>query len=336
MIRVTETWSGKRLGLRKPWRALRTFDVSGTSDVGAALVAVDPVTSLAIPQRGDGHPSNTTRLKCEGPEVAEVKGPEYFVIACEYSEGAKEPTEDDPLDEQPLISWDPAEITIPVDHDLDNQPIVNSVGEFQDASRTISFKRLTIVKNFPFYDKGLSDDYENAVNSAPISLSGVDTVPAQHMRCVTINPARREYPPDVEFLPIAFVFEIMADLVLGLYPFQHRFIDEGRAGWYGSGTNKAQGVFANKDGPMDARVKLDGTGLPLQKLYGTSVFVGSPVSGGSNTATTPPIACHPFAKEYYKADGTFATSLSNTLTEAVALYYKGARVVDFSPLTGLL
>jgi hypothetical protein len=342
-IKVTENWSGQQLSFVWPWTASREFVVTGTADLAAALVAVDPTTGVAIPQENAGHPFNTTRLLCKGPQLKEAKGPEYFVITCSYavSETGEQNGGDkdsDPLKDPPKIRWEHVEETVPTDRDLDNRPIVDSAGTvIEGQTLPIRYKRLYITKNFPYYDLNFWKTYEGATNESDVLLGGVLNIAAQHMRFNSAIPAT-EYTPDAEFIPMQFSIDIVPRSLLGNYPFQLKVLDAGAEGWASVGGTKTSYKFTDTDKQPSGPVRLDGSGKPLTKPHPT-IKVGDsrrdPVS-----PTSPPSF---YKKEAYNeagtvtavADGTDALGAAAS-TVAVFLYFKGARVIDFSPLSLLI
>jgi hypothetical protein len=343
MPKVTENWSGSRLSLRAPFSAEKEFVVTGVNgNETAALTAVDSDTGVRIYQRREGHPGNPERLKCEGPSIKERKGPDYFVITCPFvqDDGSLNDNTDDPLTQPVSITWSPVRTTFPVDHDLDNKPIINSAGDFFEALPTqeLAHKELRIVKNMPFYDLSLSRDFELAVNRDRITLSGQITVAPEHMKCEMIGPAVSDYAPDAPFLPIAFVFSVMPEMLTGAHPWAHRMIDSGHYGWgdKGGGT-KIHGPFVNERAERFGElVRLNGSGSYLPKPYGSSALkIGGAYTGEVYPAVSAPTNAQPFATEYYKGDGTSQTA-PNDQTESVILYYKAVRIVDFSRLMGML
>jgi hypothetical protein len=207
------------------------------------------------------------------------------------------------------------------------RPILNSAGfpEFQ-ASRDTPYKRFTIVKNFPFFDLTLCATYDNTVNSAAITLGLGISAAEQHLRCVSIIPAA-PYKATATYIPIAFSFELIALNTLGLYPFQHRFMDQGREGWTSGGKHYPFSVLNDETGkydPIDSPVRLNGTGVPIIPLF-TNVKVGP--SGGTPAA---PIS----QTDTYQKETTLISGSTNTA--AVFLYFQKTRVVDMSPLLALL
>jgi hypothetical protein len=332
MITVRENWSQRKLSLRWPWNAYREFTVAGTDDEAEALTAVDPVTALAIPQEKTGHDYNPARLLCQGPEIKEHPGTEYWVIGCNYQAsdtggGGGVDHTTDPLAEPAEVLWDHAEVSEPVDRDLGSRPILNSAGfpEFQ-ASRDTPYKKFTIVKNFPYFDLTLCATYDNTVNSGTISLGLGISAAAQHLRCVSIIPSA-PYKATATYIPVAFSFELVAVNTLGLYPFQHRFMDQGREGWSSGGKHYPFSVLndeTSKYDPIDSPVRLGGTGVPLLPLF-ANVKVGP--SGG--TPASPIAQTATYATETVLQSGS-------TDTAAVFLYFQKTRVVDMSPLIALL
>jgi hypothetical protein len=326
ILEVTENWSAERLALRYPWEAYREFVVSGTSDATEALAAT------GVPQIGEGHSYNTARLRCNGPEVRERKGVDFWVIGCPYSLAitGDQPweTASDPLAEPAVVRWEHVEVIEPVDRDLGLRPILQSNGippSFQVA-RPVVYKKFTIFKNFPYYDLNLAKAYDNSVNLTDIALGMGINAAAQHLRCVSIIPAT-EYKATAEFIPMAFSFELISQDTLGKYPFQHRIMDQGMEGWYVStGTNKAHARFSTdgQDGkePVSSEIRLDKTGKPLLPMF-TGITVA-----GDNVAVANP---HP--PDFYDTES--ATNLAGQIC-AWWLYYQKTRVVDMSPLLALL
>lgn len=341
MLKVTENWSARTLSLRWPWTATREFVVTGAATETEALTAVDAlVPSLAIPQRNDGHPYNTDRLTCDGPAVKKWYGNDHWDVVCSYTadDGDKSDGQQaDPLQEPVKIKWSSVIEGRASDFDLGNRPILSSAGQNAGTmDLPIRFKRLTIVKNFPFYDIILSETYENAVNSQPVNFAGVVTAAAHHMVCEAIEPAI-EFTPNAAFVPVAFNFLMIFDNSLGNYPFQHRMLDAGTEGWFAStGTNKSSAPFLTRDKPNDPlshEIRLDGTGIPLTAPYKGSIGVNGKT--GPVNAVTPPTATAVFKREYYDNNGTLQSALDNN-TVAVFNYFQRTRVADFTPLLALL
>jgi hypothetical protein len=316
---VTENWSGRKLSLRPPWTASRTFVVTGTTDEGTALAAVDATDStVKIPQLNDVHPYSS-RLLCTGPAVSERKGIDYWVIQADYAippAGGWSGTPDDPLDQDPVITWDPIEINEPVDTDLDNRPILNSAGvPFKSPpSRPITYLRFKIERNEPYFDISKFTTYANAVNSAAITISGVSFA-VQHLRCSLVMPSAPYSASIGSYVRMMYVFEAVPYLLLGAYPFQHRMADIGDEGYYSDSGTKRLAKFSNGKGETISDVRLDGSGLPLTTAYASVVKVGE----GNASPVSPPVAVD-----------TLATD--TTSSAARWLYYKRVKVVDFSPL----
>jgi hypothetical protein len=311
-IEVTERWSGYRLSLRPPWKATRVFDVSGTNDPVAALAATDTSTGLTIPQEGETGPSD---LPCQGPEITERKSPGFFVITCTYGEaggGTVDPRR--PNEYQ----WQTVEVNEPVSADIDGRPIWNSAADpFEGAYRTITFKRLTATRYEPFFDITRSNTFENACNSAAVSLGAGISIDVQKMRCVSIQPASSYTILDLR-IPISYTFDIIFDDSLGPYPFQHRFPNVGVNGWYDDSGTKRKAQFtdgkARQGNTMQTPVPLDATGIPLSTNWG---FVK--LTPENKTAVASPRVVVPY--------------LSRTLpTGESEWFYKRTRLVNFAGL----
>jgi hypothetical protein len=274
---------------------------------------------VKIPQLNDVHPYSS-RLLCTGPAVSERKGIDYWVIQADYAipqAGQFPPISgDDPLAQEMTVSWEPVEISEPVDIDLDKHAILNSAGfPFKNPpSRPITYLRFKVERNEPYFDISKFTTYANSVNESAVTISGV-TFAAQHLRCSLIIPSAPYLADSASFVKMAYVFEAVPYLLLGQYPFQHRLADMGDDGWYLDGSTKRSEKFSNGKGEVVSDVRLDGTGLPLSTAF-ANVKVGS----SNSSPTTPPVAVSPMAVD------------SSSSSDAVWLYYKRVKVVDFSPL----
>lgn len=326
-IEVTENWSGRKFSLAWPWVYEREFVVTG------AKTAEEALTAPGIPQRDEAS-DYSRRLRCPGPQVKECKGPFFWVVTAPYAVSEQCNFFDpgiEPGDEGADIEWQTIETAESVDYDLDNRPLLNSAAKpLQVMSRPITYKRLTIVKNMPFYDINLSNTYENAVNSAQVDLGRGVIIQPEHMRCCVIEPAIR-YKQTAQNLPMRFIFDIIATNVLGSYPFQYRTMDAGTEGWY-QDTDKFDAKFSNGRGQvLDTPVRLNGAGLPLP-YTNPKTNVGE----ASQTAVAPPVAPTRYQVEYYDKDGKKQAAYAAASTASVFLYFKRCRVVDFAPLLALL
>lgn len=317
---VTENWSGRKLSLRPPWTASRTFVVTGTTDEGTALAAVDATDStVKIPQLNDVHPYSS-RLLCTGPAVSERKGIDYWVIQADYAipDAGQFPSisGDDPLAQEMTVSWEPVEISEPVDTDLDGRPILNSAGKpfKSNPSRPLTYLRFKVERNEPYFDIMKFKTYANSVNEAAVTISGV-TFAAQHLRCSLIIPSAPYLADSASFVKMAYIFEAVPEGLLGDYPFQHRIADEGDEGCFlNPDTSKLEyAKFTNSRKDELTNVRLNGSGIPLSTVY-QDISVG-----GGYTPQSPYKAVSPYKKDV-------------TSDQVVWLYYKKTRVVDFSPL----
>jgi hypothetical protein len=324
---VREKWSGRSFSLKKPWTARREFTVA-PSTANETFTEFDALAATGIPQKAEPHP-DAPLLWCEGPVISEVKGPYFFVITCDYSHDPKTQGED-PLDDDPIITWEPMEEALPCDADLDHLPIVNTAAfPITGLTQPVNYFRLTIVKNMPTFDVNLAINYANSCNNAPMSLGGIVTVATEHFKCCTIGPAG-SYTPNAQFIPMRFVFEVFFDNSRGTYPFQHRVLDAGQTGWK-SGPTAEKFHASGEDSPVSEDIRLDGTGKPLVKPYGSGrIKVGS--DGTPISPTTVPTY---YKLEAFNAAGALQSAIDAN-TNAVFLYYKRTRVVDLSPLTALL
>src|SRR5580700_5724708 len=119
-IIVTQNWSGTRRGKKS---LEETFDavfvVTGTSDENAAIAAAISFDSPYAPN---------PNLRA-GERHADQIGPQAWKVYAHFSFGDHGIDADSPLAELPRIRWEPTRDMIPVDQDIDGNPIVNVNGD---------------------------------------------------------------------------------------------------------------------------------------------------------------------------------------------------------------
>jgi hypothetical protein len=241
----------------------------------------------AVPQANDAHNRNVS-LVCTGPKVREVKGPDFWVIQCDYDLQGAPPLAGDvnPLSLPTQFTWGTVTTETEVDTDAGGRLICNSAGDVIKQGRPYALKSLRARKAFTLFDP-VWWTLENTVNTSAVNIDGI-TVAAEHMVCKTINP-EPYYKSAWNFLWVNFEFEVcLSAKLLGVnsYPFAIRLLDSGANGWWSDSGTKRKARFSDGKGRLiDDEVLLDGTGLPLTPLF-ASVKVGE-----TNAApTTPPSA----------------------------------------------
>jgi hypothetical protein len=275
-VQVTEQFAGKGYSLEAPWSATRSFMVTGVDNDYDALRATDYQSGLKVPQADEAITPGSPIL-CRGPSVPEVLSNDVRIIRCQYAipaDGTWAKNDLDPLKEPPEVQWDPAEISFPVDVDVDGRPIVNTAGDpFEPPTRRIKFKRLTIVRNELYFNLAKSTTFEDSVNSTAVSLSGVTTVVPNYMLCTSIGPAER-YKSTAKYVKMAYQFDIMFSKDLGAHPWQWAFLNVGRNGWATVGGKKQLGAFATQPSGANTTVyawnqdiRLALTGAPITSLF---------------------------------------------------------------------
>lgn len=308
-ILVTRRWKEDRLSLREPWSASHSFDVTGTSDPNQALAQVP--FQLNTPLRPG------SRLVCSGPSIEGHPSSEHYIIRCDFripETGEFREPDEDPLNDPIEVTWGPVEQELPVDTDLDGLAIVNSAGDLKEGqTRPVTHLSLSLRKNYPYFNLDWFATWANSVNESPVTIGGL-TFAAQHLYCKYPMPAA-PYRVNDPFVPVVWVFELVPNGLLGPYPFQHRFADQGSQGWWldGSDDRKAPFTTRNSDGewePISSPIRLNGSGQPLTSLY-SSVRVAS-----GEVPLTPPVAQ--------------ATYQQEVTSSVVWRYYKRVRLADFS------
>lgn len=288
MVEVTTDPMESRLSWQEPWTAIIVFHVSGVTHDDQALEAVDAVTGLRVPKRNDPHP-RSARLRCVGPTVREKKGAEYWIIEAQFVVPPNGTLPGavglDPFLGPPKWRWETLEMNEPVDVDLDNRPIVNLAGEpYDPPSRPIAAKRFIFSKNFPYYNAGQAEAFENTENGSAVMLPDGTVVPQYRCFCQTICPVG-ESDQFSEFQRIVMTFLVVLGNQLGPRPFQHRFLNNGRTGWRTVNAAATRGALTTNVGgipqPVQSKILLDSEGKPLASEGPVKVEGGDPVANPS-------------------------------------------------------
>jgi hypothetical protein len=307
-ILVTENWQQARKSLREPWTAYREYTVTGADSEDAAL------TATGIPQRNHAL-SAGSRLRCEGPDIRERSTGRY-VVGCNFvipPTGAFQvtpPDATDPLLDPLVYTCEEMELSEAVDRDLDGRPYLYSNGQpLGGGVQTISLLVYQFRKNYPFWNPQWHRDYANSTNSDPVSLGGI-WYPQQHLYVRSVKPVG-EIRADATYVPVVWTIVEVPGGVLGSWPWQARFMDQGESGWWADGETKRLAKFSNGKGELLGEVvRLDGTGKPRD----SSVKVGETNATPVSPATVP---------SYYQLE---------TANNATWLVFKKTKLANFSQI----
>lgn len=304
-LEATERWSDRRLTLAGVnSTAERAWDVIG------ATTEIEATTASGIPEINDSHPQYSL-LKVRDLPV-EVAGFNFYRVRASYGvpPGGSWSADDNPLATPPDIMWEQGLATEPVDRDIDNNPILTSIGVAPDQLPQSEFVtlHLTITRNESAYDVQQAMAYANRVNSNAFSIVGAGTVQPGQVLCKTIRPAS-SYKQNAPYIPIAYTFELRGDTAGGEnVGFRAKILDQGIR------VNTDDGpveVFDAKGERITSPILLDGTGKSLNTTY----KAGS--AGAAQTARATP---------------TGALLVSAPAASAYFLYYKIKKSIDFSGL----
>ncbi len=123
---------------------------------------------------GEVHPTNSTLYVSRRRAVNDRKSKNVWIVTITYgdetSEGGKSPQ---PTDDRVKISWATDATTEPVRYDKDNQPILNSAGQFLDDLKAENARwKISIKKNLYFVPTWILS-YRNAINSDSFVIDGI-------------------------------------------------------------------------------------------------------------------------------------------------------------------
>ena len=251
------------------WTGVRAWDVIG-------MTASDPIdqainaTGVLV---GSPYP-NTTSLVCKQIGVTENKLTMMTVVA-NYGISTIVANDPNPLLRAPVISWKRSRQSLPVDTDINGNPILNSATDAfrSNSSRNFNIKFLTFKRWESSYNQSLADAFDNAVNSDSFTIQGITYSPGQ-AQLVSYVPIE-EYQETARFVHVCYELEIRTPSGSGLtalqqrHPFQRRLMDQGLRGIYqdpnNSNTKTLGNFFLGGSGGQQCNrdVLLNGQGVPI-------------------------------------------------------------------------
>lgn len=207
--------------------------------------------------RNDPHPDNP--LLHVRDRDADPLGPTAWRVTAGYRFG-EFLGDDDPLNERPKYRQDYEYETVPVDRDVDNNPIKNSAGDsIEGLTDTRQILVLYVVVNQPSFSLATAEAYNDHVNDRPLVLAGQGTIEGGRALLRYMKVAG-EWSPGDPFVRVEYCIAIK----VGLDPWDWFVRDQGEMGWYDDAGTKKKGAIMQPNGtkpPGD--VLLDGTGKPI-------------------------------------------------------------------------
>lgn len=276
-VRVTENW---RSEIAKGQRATRTFLVTGVSTVDDALAAV------GVPDRGDAHPADASMIAFNTPSVLQL-GPDRYEVTVGYTTEASN-SYDDPEDTTPRVRLAHRLEEVPIDTDINDNPIVNSAG--QPFASAPTGKRLAIDVEVTRFQSSFSlataRSYAGAVNNDTWTVAGVTMGAQYEAMCLAITPANA-VPLDAATVQVVYRFLVIpgADMRFA------RIADLGTVGLAidDNGDEVVEPIYTRAEGSLPEQVTtevpLNGFGQPFKVL---EYQVGINQFASPSPAASPP------------------------------------------------
>lgn len=283
MAVVTEKWSE---GYESEETSQKVFEVSGVNSKQEAR--------NAVPFQFNSSHDKYANQKATKPRVSNISPTGFYRVEVDFSipEGGgshTDPGVSNPLLLPPRILWQRATLSQPADIDVYGNKISNAAGDgfnpranrgFTSRTVTIRFYRVT----FPYE---LAEEFEDKVSNTDITLTNSPIqFKAHHVKCLSLMPTE-EFPADAQYVELALMLEVRSK---GYRPFQDRFVNQGRYGYYVDGGTTRYGPITTKvqsegEGtkdtyqPVTEDVLLDRQGRPMN----TTLFIGD----GKTPSTNP-------------------------------------------------
>jgi hypothetical protein len=248
------------------WTATRGWDVIGYVSEDDAINA----TGVLV---GASHPL-TSSLVCTKIGLTENKLTKGVVIA-NYAVSTIIANDPNPLIRVPVVSWKWGKQSLPIDTDINGNPILNSATDAfrSNATRNFSVRFLRISRWEPYYNEALASQYVDTTNSGAVVLQGITRQPGQ-VYLLSYAPIE-EYQVGAPYVHVAYEFEIRTPNTSGLtslqirYPFQLRLLDQGLRAQYQDPNNNNTKTLGNlwlggqNTQQCNRDVLLNGQGQPM-------------------------------------------------------------------------
>ena len=272
---VTESYDAQ---LSPGQSAIRRFLVSGADSAVAALGAT------GVPAQGDAHPEDPSILCVATPTTVHA-GPGRYEITAEYGTNTLQGV--DPVGAPPRVRVSERLEEVPIDTDINGNPIVNSAGQPFGSAPTgqrVSLE-VSVTVTLPAFSFALATLFAGATNSDTLSIGGSTVAQPFEAVCVSISPTS-PVPLNATSVQVEYRFLVTP----GKDNRYARIADLGTLGIANDdGTDLAEPIYTvGGDGEVpkqvDTEVPLNGTGQPFDP---TKYQVGV-AQGGSPSSPTPP------------------------------------------------
>lgn len=171
-----------------------------------SITEADVLTAPGLPGFGDGHPDNfTARVLALAPQ--QVDGTDkVWECTVSYSTLAPPETEDENEAENPFakpvdISYRSTKITLPVEKDIHDDPIVNTALKSYDPplERQYTLPTIVFVKNEPTFNWSTAFQYTDKTNSVEIGGASPGTV-------LCDISAQNKFTSEIEYWEVTYEF----------------------------------------------------------------------------------------------------------------------------------
>ena len=269
MATATERWKERLITQASgQWRGTMGWDVVGFVDELDAYSAIPYSIN-------DPHPLEPAlmlarfRPSSKGLTMITIVA-EFEVPVDGYFEGNASP-----LDQLERYEWKSGGNNLPVDHDINNNPLVTSAGvPIKGATNFFTSRFLHVRRYEPFYNASLAAQYENTVNSAPMTIAGFGSITQGQLILRSYQPTH-DYTSSSLWVHVEYVFEFFPT------GFQSRNLDADKMCLDSSG--KCQQILDASGNPVSKDVTLNGYGIPAQAGFWAGRVGNAPTAG-----PTPP------------------------------------------------
>ncbi|MDA8376367.1 MAG: hypothetical protein M0Z50_04695 [Planctomycetia bacterium] len=178
-----------------------------------------------------------------------------------------------PLDQLERYIWKSGGSNLPVDRDIDHNPLITSA-KVPATGITDFFKTrfLHITRYEPFYNAALAQEIENTVNAAAMTIAGFGAIDQGTLICRTYQPTQ-DYTSAALWVHVEYVFEYNAN------GFQARFIDADRFCLDAQGNT--QQILDASGNPVSKDIILNGRGAPVQSGFWAGKIGNAPTAGAT-------------------------------------------------------